>query len=69
MIRAQSNRAARSFATSMKKFMPIAKKKESRPANASTSRPRASAERTYSSPSASVNASSWTAVAPASCMW
>ena len=41
MIRDHSSRAARSFATSMKKFMPIAKKNESRPANASTSSPRA----------------------------
>ena len=39
MMRDHSSRAARSFATSMKKFMPIAKKNESRPANASTSRP------------------------------
>jgi hypothetical protein len=30
MIRCQSNRAARSFATSMKKFMPMPKKKLSR---------------------------------------
>ena len=65
---AQRRRAARIFATSMKKFMPIAKKNESRPANASTSRPRPFAYRTYSRPSASVNPSSWTAVAPASCM-
>ena len=43
MIRAHSKRAARSLATSMKKFMPIAKKKERRPANLSTSRPRSSA--------------------------
>ena len=42
MMRAHSSRAARSFATSMKKFMPIAKKNERRPANSSTSRPRAS---------------------------
>ena len=33
MMRAHRRRAARSFATSMKKFMPIAKKNESRPAN------------------------------------
>ena len=31
MIRCQSSRAARSFATSMKKFMPIAKKKRQPP--------------------------------------
>ncbi len=69
MMRAHSKRAARSFATSMKKFMPIAKKNERRPANASTSSPRAAAVRAYSHPSASVNPSSCTAVAPASCMW
>ena len=39
-------RAARSLATSMKKFMPIAKKKERRPAKASMSRPRSVAMRT-----------------------
>ena len=67
--RAHSVRAARSLATSMKKFMPMAKKNDRRGANSSTSSPRARAVRTYSSPSASVNASSCTAVAPASCMW
>ena len=51
---AQSRRAARSFATSMKKFIPIAKKNESRGANASTLIPDAMPVRTYSSPSASV---------------
>ena len=69
MIRCQSSRAARSFATSMKKFIPIAKKNDSRPANASTSIPAAIAAVTYSFPSASVNPSSWTRFAPASCMW
>ena len=54
MMRCHSSRAARSFAASMKKFMPMAKKKLSRPAKASTSMPRASAARTYSRPSASV---------------
>jgi hypothetical protein len=54
MIFDQSWRAARSFAASMKKFMPMPKKKDSRPANASTSRPREVAARTYSMPSASV---------------
>jgi hypothetical protein len=49
--------------------MPMAKKKESRPAKASTSSPLASAVFTYSSPSASVKASSSACVAPASCMW
>ncbi len=46
MMRAHSSRAARSLATSMKKSMPMAKKNESRPAKASTSRPRAVAART-----------------------
>jgi len=46
MIRYQSKRAARSFATSMKKFMPMPKKKERRGAKASTSSPLARAART-----------------------
>ena len=66
---AHSSRAARSLAISMKKFMPTAKKNESRGANSSIFSPRDSAARTYSSPSASVNASSCTLVAPASDMW
>jgi hypothetical protein len=66
---AQSMRAARILAISMKKFMPIAQKNESRGAKSSIASPRDSAARTYSSPSASVNASSCTCVAPASCMW
>ena len=45
MIRDHSSRAARSFATSMKKFMPIPKKNERRPANASTSSPRSATVR------------------------
>ncbi len=49
--------------------MPRQKKNDSRPANASMSRPRASAARTYSRPSASVKASSSAWVAPASWMW
>ena len=51
---AHSSRAARSFATSMKKFMPIAQKNDSRGANASMSRPAAMPARMYSTPSASV---------------
>ena len=51
---AHSSRAARSLATSMKKFMPIAQKKLSRGANASTSRPASRPARTYSMPSAIV---------------
>ena len=66
--RAHKVRAARSLAASMKKFMPIQKKKDRRGANSSTSRPRSVAARTYSSPSASVKASSWTRLAPASCI-
>ncbi len=69
MTRCHRMRAARSLATSMKKSMPMAKKKLRRPAKASTSMPRAMAVRTYSSPSAMVKASSCSAVAPASCMW
>ena len=68
ITRCHSVRAARSFATSMKKFMPIAKKNDSRPANASMSSPDAIAAFTYSLPSAIVKASSCTCVAPASCM-
>ncbi len=69
MMRCQISRAARSFAASMKKFMPIAKKKDSLPAKASTSIPLAIAAFTYSLPSASVKPSSCTRFAPASCMW
>ena len=58
MSSAHRKRAARSLATSMKKFMPMQKKKESRGAKASMSSPLALAARTYSSPSASVKASS-----------
>ena len=64
-----SRRAARSLATSIKKFMPIAQKKLRRGAKASMSRPAATPARTYSTPSARVYASSRSAVAPASCMW
>ena len=39
--RDQRSRAARSFATSMKKFMPMAKKNDSRGAKSSTFRPAA----------------------------
>ena len=52
--RAHRRRAARIFATSMKKFMPIAQKNDSRGANASTPRPTALPARMYSTPSASV---------------
>ncbi|NQV59859.1 MAG: methylmalonyl-CoA mutase, partial [Alphaproteobacteria bacterium] len=59
-------RAARNFAASMKKFMPMQKKNDSRPANRSISKPLSTAVRTYSKPSAKVKASSCTSVAPAS---
>ncbi len=54
MSRAHSRRAARSLATSMKKFMPTAKKNDSRGAKASTSSPASIPVRTYSMPSARV---------------
>ena len=62
-------RAARSMAMSMKKFMPMPKKKESRGANWSMPSPALSAARTYSSPSARVKAHCSTELAPASIMW
>ena len=43
MTRCHSRRAARSLATSMKKFMPMAKKNDRRPANLSMSSPRSRA--------------------------
>ncbi len=49
--------------------MPMAQKKDSRPAKSSTSMPLAVAVFTYSLPSASVKASSSAWLAPASCMW
>ena len=52
--RLHSARAARSLATSMKKFMPIAQKKLSRGANWSIVIPVARPARMYSTPSASV---------------
>ena len=51
---AHSARAARIFATSMKKFMPTAQKKLSRGAKASMSSPAPRPARRYSTPSASV---------------
>ena len=67
--RDHSARAARILATSMKKFMPIAQKKLSRGANWSIVIPVSRPARMYSTPSASVYASSRSAVAPASWMW
>ncbi len=52
--RVHRRRAARNFATSMKKFMPMAQKKERRGAKASMGRPALAPARTYSTPSASV---------------
>ena len=54
MSPAHRSRAARNFAISMKKFMPIPKKNDSRGANSSTASPRVSAARTYSIPLARV---------------
>ena len=51
---AHSRRAARSLATSMKKFMPTAQKNDTRGANRSTLSPALSPARTYSTPSARV---------------
>src|SRR5690606_15431662 len=55
---AHSNRAARSLAISMRKFVPMRKKHDSRGADWATWSPGEIAARTYSSPSASVKASS-----------
>ena len=52
--RAHSARAARSLATSMKKFIPIAQKKLSRGAKSSMPSPASRPARMYSTPSASV---------------
>src|SRR5262249_35853850 len=54
MSLAQSRRAARILATSMKKFMPMAQKNDSLGAKRSTSSPADSPARKYSTPSASV---------------
>ena len=51
---AHSRRAARSLATSMKKFIPIAQKNDRRGANASIVSPAPRPARMYSTPSASV---------------
>ena len=66
---AHSRRAARSFATSMKKFMPMPKKNEKRGATSSTVNPARTPVLAYSRPSAMVKASSSALWAPASCMW
>ena len=66
---AQSFRAARYFAISSKKSLCALKKNEMRGTKSSTSRPASTPYCTYSMPSRSVKASSWSAVAPASRMW
>ena len=62
-------RAALNFATSSNMSLWAAKKNDSRGANRSTASPASIARRTYSMVLANVNASSCTAVAPASRMW
>ena len=69
MTVAQMRRAARSFAISSKKSEWMSKKNESWGPKRSTGSPRWTHASTYAMPSASVNASSWIAVAPASRMW
>ncbi len=69
MMRAHIRRAARNLATSSSSVVRDTKKKASRGANSSTSWPDSTAALTYSIPSASVNATSCTGVAPASAMW
>src|SRR5689334_19709023 len=69
MIDAHSRRAARNFATSWKKWLCALKKNESRCPNSSGERPASTAARQYAIPFARVNASSCTAVEPASRMW
>src|SRR3546814_19814526 len=66
IARCHSTRAARSFAASMKKFMPIAKKKDRRPAKLSMSRPLATPYFTSTMPLAMVQDSPCTRVQPAS---
>ena len=61
-------RAARNLATSSSSVVRATKKKASLGPNSSTCWPLATAARTYSMPSASVNATSCTGVAPASAM-
>src|SRR4030043_278345 len=68
IMSAHRKRAALSMAISMKKFIPIPKKKERRGAKSSISRPAASAAFTYSRPSAIVKAVCRTEFAPASIM-
>jgi hypothetical protein len=69
MIAAHMRRAARNFATSSRKVERETKKNDSRGAKRSTSSPASTAACTYAMPSARVNATSCTGVAPASPMW
>ena len=69
ITRAQILRAARYFAISSKKSLCALKKNEMRGTKSSTSSPASTPHCTYSMPSRSVNASSCSAVAPASRMW
>jgi hypothetical protein len=62
-------RAARNFATSCSTSLWALKKNESRVPNSSGESPAATAASQYAMPFASVNASSWAAVDPASRMW
>ena len=68
-IRDHIRRAARSFATSSKRSIVVAKWNDSRGANESKSRPRATSASAYAMADASVSASSWTASHPASRAW
>ena len=65
----QMRRAARNLAISSKKSLCELKKKDRRGANLSTGSPASIPYSTYSTPSRSVKASSWSAVEPASRMW
>lgn len=69
ITRAQIRRAARNLATSSRIVVRATKKKDRRGAKSSTSMPAATAVRTYSMPSARVNAISCAGEAPASAMW
>ena len=69
IIRAHIRRAARNFATSSRRLLWALKKNDRRGANSSIARPAATAARTYSRALARVNATSCTAVEPASRMW
>ena len=69
MIDAHSRRAARNFATSWKKWLCALKKNDRRAPKSSGERPASIAALAYAMPFESVNASSCTAVEPASRMW